>query len=126
MVFRMIGEFKTVPTMHYLVKLAKLPIPVLRNAAVDLMRAVAEQPGGWGLQSLFGNSPETSEFWNYLKDRTTEFSKEGKDFKFALIRSVHLNPSVGLLGEDIQKQLSVLVKQGAYYMPPRMEDPETL
>lgn len=93
---------------------------------MDLLRAIVEQPGGWGLDFLLGRSPETSEFWQYLKDRNTEFSKEGKDFKFALIQSVHRSRFIGLLGENLQKQLEVLVKQGAYYMPPRMEDPETL
>ena len=111
MIFQLVGETKTVPTMHYLVKVAKQPIPVMRNAAMDVMRAVATQPGSWALTSLFGGSPETSEFWHYLKDRTTEFSKEGKDLKFALIHAIQQSPSLGLLSEEMQKQLAILIGQ---------------
>lgn len=128
-VFKMIGEEKRVSTVHYLVKAARQPVGSIRNAAMDLMRSIASQPaGGWGLRSLFNNGydPVHCEFWEYLKDRTTEFSKEGKDFKFALIQVVQKSPFHDHLGEDIVNHLNIMVSQGAYYMPPRLEEMETL
>jgi hypothetical protein len=126
-IISMISEAKNgFPTIHYLVKIAFQPIPSLRHAAMDFMRAIALQDGGgWGLRTLFhlneGNNPVDSESWRFLKERTTEVSKEGKDFKFALIKAIDSSAFKNLLGEDINNQLRLMIAQGAYYMPAKME-----
>jgi hypothetical protein len=105
---------------HLLQRLAKQPIASLRHAALDLMRAIAGQSSGWGLCVLFNclvPSPSPAvpgratqeelnnsllanlnnslllqcEFWMYLKDRVTEYEKEGKLYKFALIETIGRN-----------------------------------
>jgi hypothetical protein len=136
MMFQKIGEMKLVSaTVSYLMKISRQPIPILKNAAMDLMRSIASQGQGtqgnrcWGIPALFGNITtvnNNNDFWNFLKDRTTEFSKEGKDFKFALLQIIYRSPAMSLLGEDIQKHLKVMIDQGPYYMPPRMEEMETI
>jgi hypothetical protein len=129
-IISMISEIKNgFPTVHYLVKLAFQPIPSLRTASMDFMRSIALQDnGGWGLRTLFhlnegtaGSNPMESEFWRFLKERITEVSKEGKDFKFALIKAVDQSSFKNLLGEEINNQLRLMIAQGAYYMPAKME-----
>mmetsp|Transcript_25391 Transcript_25391/g.27758 ORF Transcript_25391/g.27758 Transcript_25391/m.27758 type:complete len:560 (+) Transcript_25391:204-1883(+) len=129
LLFQRIGEVKRVTSLHYLVKAARQPVASLRHAALDLLRAIAQQSAkGWGIRALFNNGYDVAqcEFWLYLKDRTSEHSKEGKDFKFALIEAVTHSPFRDLLGEDVASHLQVMVQQGAYYMPPRLEELETL
>lgn len=127
--FTMVGRIKGVETVHYLVKAAKQPVSSIRNAAMDFIRSVVGQlPGGWGIRLLFNNgfNPSQSEFWTYLKDRTTEFSKEGKDFKFAIILALSESPYLQLLGEEVVNHLKLMASQGPYYMPPRLEEMETI
>ncbi len=109
----------------YLLKVAKLPIPSVRYAGVDLLTAVASN--GWGLLALatvHDVHPE-GDFIAYLVSRESEYSKEGKDWKFSLIQAVAANPSRHLLG-DINTQIDKLVQQGAYYMPAKMADMMTI
>lgn len=74
-------------------------------------------------------------FYQYLQNRLSEFNKEGKDWKFGLILSVHktiqrLSSAGVVLGTpgEVEVTTAVLrmVEQGAYYMPPRMEEPQMM
>lgn len=130
---RSLGQVKNVSPSHLLLRLAKQPIPSLRHAAKHLMRAVATQATGWGLQAMFNTTGHLhdahviqSEFWQYLKDRFTESSREGKEYKFAIIEAIARCPARALLHEDIGRELDVMVGQGPFYMPPRVKDMETL
>lgn len=129
-IFGLIGEARRVRASHYLITAAKQPIASLRNAAMNLMRAIAAQRSGWGLLALFdATSVSTSSsstlmqspFWKYLTERTTESSKEGKDYKFALISAVAHHPANDLLSEEITTILHQMLKQGPYYMPAKVE-----
>jgi hypothetical protein len=123
-----IGTARRLSSVAYLLRLATQPIEESRHAAVNLMRAIAEQPSGWGLQVLFSLAaapgPDNN-FYVYLQERLTEFSKEGKDCKFALIEAIARNPSRSHLPEEVNKTIDTLVKQGAYYLP-RMPDVATM
>jgi hypothetical protein len=122
-----LGEAKRTNTVTYLMKLALQPIEVTRFAAVNLLRALAAQPSGWGLQMLFQHAGPSleSNFALYLQERMTEYCKEGKDWKFELILAVAHNPARSHLPDEINQKLDHLVKQGAYYLPP-MTDVQTM
>jgi len=100
----------SITTVQYMLTLAKQPVGATRHAAVDLMRAAAEQ--SWGLAMLFqgrqcaiynrndnvvlffpisiiGVLRTECPFFVYLQHRESEFDKEGKDWKFGLILAVH-------------------------------------
>ncbi len=130
---RAFGEAKRVSPSHLLLKLAKQPVSSLRNASMHLMRAIASQPTGWGLHVLFNytgnlNNPLllNREYWIYLKDRTTEYEKEGKLYKYAIIECIGKSLGRELLHEDMIKLLDVMIKEGPYYMPPKLAEMETM
>lgn len=119
-----VGSAKRVDSIAYLMKLATQPVEGPRHAAVDLMRALAEQPTGWGLQRLFqyAVSPSLGDnFYAYLQERLTEYSKEGKDWKFALILAIANNPSRSHLPAEVNEKINLMVTQGAYFLPPVMD-----
>jgi hypothetical protein len=133
LLLRAFGQTKAVSPSHLLLRWAKQPIDSLRNAAMHLMRAVAQQPSNWGLNALFNTtgsltdpSLSHSEFWLYIKDRCTEFSKEGKQYKFGLIEALHRHAAVAGMTEEIQQGLHAMVREGPFYMPPMVKDLETV
>lgn len=113
--------------MHYpvyLLKMATSPITPVRYAALDVMAAMASQPSGWGLLILSQTQSPSHEggFVGYLANRETEFCKEGKEWKYSLIKAIHLNPARQMLNETFNKSVDLLVSQGPFYMPPRMAE----
>jgi hypothetical protein len=119
-----IGEMRHTSTVSYLLKLATQPVEATRHAAVDLMRAVAEQPSGWGLQLLFqfaASSSVTDNFYRYLQERLTEYCKEGKDWKWALILAIWQNPARHHLPAEVNEHLDKMIREGAYHLPPMMD-----
>ena len=78
-----------------------------------------------------------SPFFHYLRNRGSEFDKAGKDWKFSLITAVHSTLQCAgqqqqllLLNTADEQQVRAIVwqmvQQGPYYMPPRVEDPQTM
>lgn len=125
----MIDEMKNVHYPVYLLKMATSPITPVRYAAVDLMAAMASQSSGWGLLILSQTqspSGDAGGFVSYLTNRETEYCKEGKEWKFSLIQSIHRNPARQMLSESFNKSVDLLVAQGAFYMPPRMAEMLTI
>lgn len=124
--FASLGAPRHLPSLLYLMKLALQPVDETRFAAVDLLRALSAQPSGWGLQMLFQHGSATSakledNFYLYLKERMTEYCKEGKDWKFALILAVSQNPARTHLPADVNAHIDVMVRQGAYFLPKMTE-----
>ena len=111
--FESIGTYNnTKYSMEYLFTLLKMHItPELRYAVYDLLGALACQPEGWGLRYLFGYSGARE----FLLNRWTEETKEGKEWKFSVIENVMKNPSREILGEDILEELTGFLKQGPFY-----------
>ena len=105
---------------------------------MDMLRVVAEQQSVWGLQQLFhnnngcgaggggGGGGDNDDFFSYLQDRSTEYSKEGKDWKFSIILAVHLSPVKSLLADEVVAKIESMVGQGPYFMPAAMGDVQTL
>lgn len=74
-----ISVAKGMPFVLYLTKIGRQPIIERKLAAYAVLLAIcSQQPGGWGLKVLYG----TSGFKEFLEDRQTEQTKEGKDAKF--------------------------------------------
>ena len=139
-----ISDIKNVNITNYLLKLATMPISSTRHAAVNLMRSIALQPTGWGLQLLFqtttssslsasssssynnNNNKSGTKFYDYLFNRHTEYAKDGKDFKFALIQAIYHNPSKIHLSQEINDKIQSMIQQGAYYLTPRTADPQLM
>lgn len=74
-----ISVAKGMPFVLYLTKIGRQPIIERKLAVYEVLLAIcSQQSGGWGLKLLYG----TSGFKNFLEDRQTEQTKEGKDAKF--------------------------------------------
>lgn len=59
------------------------------------------------------------------QDRTTEYTKEGKIWKFSLITGVASSPHADLLSEDVSSSILNMLQQGPFFMPPMLEEPMT-
>jgi hypothetical protein len=66
------------------------------------------------------------EFWAYLSDRYTEHSHEEKVLKFEVISAIRESTGFGILSDELKDAIQLMVRQGAFYMPPRMEEMETI
>ena len=83
----------------------------LRVPILALFQALSSQP--WG-QSLMNNQPG---FKEYLLNRGTEQTKEGKEGKFAIIHSLAQSPTASeILGQPYLVLLKAYVTQGAFYV----------
>lgn len=120
-IFDRIGIVTGKGSIDYLIKSARQPIPEIKIGAIDVLRSLAYQDNIWGLQTLMGSIG----FNSYLQDRTTEYSKDGKDWKFTLIWSIYCSPNSDLLSEDVMLHIRRMLSQGPYFMPPRLEEPMT-
>lgn len=110
-----IGEVKRMNTITYLMKIAKQPVKEIRLAAYDVLRAIAGQSKGMGIHLLYS----TSGFREFIEDRETEFSKEGKEAKFSVIETIAINK--GFLSADVSSIIEKMINEGAYYRPLIME-----
>ena len=99
----------------YLMKSAKQPVQEIRLAAYDVLRAIAGQSKGMGIHLLYS----TSGFREFIEDRETEFSKEGKEAKFAVIETIAI--SKGFLSADVSSVIDKMINEGPYYRPLIME-----
>ncbi len=127
----LLQEIASAKRMHvatYLLKVARLPVPSVRCAGMALLAAIASQSNGWGLLLLTGPHEHYSEgdFQAWLVSRESEYSREGKEWKFAVISAVANNPNRQLLGEAFNTAVDKLVKQGPYFMPAKVADMLTI
>jgi hypothetical protein len=109
-------------TMDYLMRCVLQPLSEVRHGAFDIMRCVAQQPSAWGLRALFGYSG----FEEFLENRETEFSKEGKEWKFSVIEAIVTSPASGLLANEVIDALRKILQQGPFYVSGRMAEMETV
>ena len=66
-------------------------------------------------------------FYDYIHERSTEFSKEGKEWKYNLITVIHSKAtSAGIaLGDKIFASLNKIIDQGPYFIDFQMADAQT-
>ncbi|XP_045203324.2 26S proteasome non-ATPase regulatory subunit 5-like [Mercenaria mercenaria] len=103
-------------TFDYLVSLADQPFPDLRIALLSFYNSLALQP--WS-QAIMNSHPG---FREYLLDRSTEKSKEGKEGKFAIISTLANSPtSAEIFGQPYIVQLKAYCSQGPFYVRAQAE-----
>lgn len=74
-----IGKTKGVSAVTFLMKTARQPVNERKLAVYATMTALCrQQPGGWGLMAMYS----TQGFREFIEDRDTEHTKEGKEAKF--------------------------------------------
>lgn len=120
----LLGKVKQTPPVAFLVKTARQPIPDSRMASFALMTTLGrQQPAGWGLLELMG----TPGFREFIVDRSTEFTKEGKDAKFAFISTIANSPQFHqFFDEHTCATVERLVAQGPYFVPALVVEPQVM
>ncbi|CAL1545585.1 unnamed protein product [Lymnaea stagnalis] len=96
--------------------IAQQPFLDLRVPAFQLLHNLAALP--WG-QRLMNNVPG---FKEYLLDRSTEHTKEGKDVKFELIKILAHSPTApDIFGRPYHVKLTEYFNQGPFYVVAQSE-----
>ena len=91
--------------------MAKQPFTELRCGVINIFQVLASQP--WGQKTLY----DYPGFEEYLLDRSTEQSKEGKDAKFDVIKTLVESPSGReIFGNVYFVRMNEYVNQGPYYV----------
>lgn len=101
-------------TVAIALRAAKQPVVEVRYPAVKFLQIVASYP--WGILALF----QTKGFLDYITDVITEFSSQGREHKFALVKEILDNPSSGLLSDEIMSKLVSLKKKGPHYVQAKL------
>ena len=114
--------FNGAPIVTYLLKIARAPTETLKHAALNLLRSIASNTGGWGVQMLIGDS----EFLRYIEDSTTECSKVSMEMKFSCVDALWRNTSRDMLSEDVVRRIEVIIKRGPFFVSARMAEPLTI
>ncbi|KAI8368717.1 26S proteasome non-ATPase regulatory subunit 5 [Blakeslea trispora] len=96
-------------TLLSIVKEAKQPDDSLRIAAFAVMQSIACHT--WGIQ----NMANSSEFMNYILNRTTEHDEQGQTWKYAIIQTMARAPNASNVFGNHYQQLQVYVRQGAFF-----------
>ncbi|KAK3581903.1 hypothetical protein CHS0354_024215 [Potamilus streckersoni] len=97
-------------TFDYLMSLTQIPFTEVRCSAFSLLRSLAFQP--WG-QRLMNDHPGFNE---YLLDRSTEQTKEGKEAKYEIVSILAESPTSGdIFGQPYQVKLKAYALQGPFY-----------
>ncbi|GFR93137.1 26S proteasome non-ATPase regulatory subunit 5 [Elysia marginata] len=96
--------------------MAQQPFPDIRLPALHLLETIAALP--WG-QKVMNSTPG---FKEYVLDRTTEHSKEGKEMKFEMVRALADSPTAtDILGQPYVIHLHEYVNQGPFYVAAQSE-----
>lgn len=102
--FNSIGvECRNQATMPFLMNALRQPFEELRTAIFSLMRAVAVQNNEWGMRTLqsYGG------LFEFLMDRTTEPTKETREWKFAIVDAIVASPFQANLGTSGQSYAAI-------------------
>lgn len=92
------------------------PFPDLRRALLSVFETLSSQL--WG-QVLMNNQPG---FREYLLDRSSEKTKEGKELKFSIVSSLANSPTAAeVFGQPYMVQLKVYCAQGAFFVRAQAE-----
>ena len=82
-------------TMIFLMNTLKQPFEELRTSVFHVLRSVAAQNSPWGIRVLLSYGG----FFEFLLDRTTEPTKETREWKFAVLDAVLASPFQSQLGK---------------------------
>lgn len=94
-----------------LLAICSQPFPDLRQHASATLCTLANLP--WG-QRLLASEPG---FTEYLLDRSTEKTKEGKDCKYDIVKTLAESPTTGsIFGAPHLMRFRTYVNDGPYYI----------
>jgi 26S proteasome non-ATPase regulatory subunit 5 len=101
--------------MRAFMKFLDQPFPDLRYATFHVMQELAGHP--WGVKALFAYPG----FLEFLVNRSTETTKEGKEWKYTIIEAVVMgerkdNRARDVLNEDAFGLLTAYLGQGVHYI----------
>jgi len=82
------------PTMNLLMNALKQPFEELRTSVFHVLRSAATQNNPWGIRALLSYGG----FFEFLMDRSTEPTKETREWKFAVLDAVLASPFRSQLG----------------------------
>ncbi|KAJ3598441.1 hypothetical protein NHX12_001951 [Muraenolepis orangiensis] len=100
-----------VQPMDMIIAISKQPFPELHCSALRIFTAIATQP--WGQRLMIG----TPSFMEFIVDRSTGKTKEGKDGKFELVGAlVATSTATSILGSQHYLRLRTYLREGAYYV----------
>ena len=108
--FRTFGSVNSQDATDILLSLAKSPIVETKLGSYDLMRAVAKRGAGAQLMLSHGD------FYDFLINRETEQTKEGKEAKYSIVKAVLESGIHSMLADNVVKNLEKIVEQGPYYV----------
>uniref|UniRef100_A0AAV1UJ52 26S proteasome non-ATPase regulatory subunit 5 n=1 Tax=Peronospora matthiolae TaxID=2874970 RepID=A0AAV1UJ52_9STRA len=97
-------------TMVLLMNTLKQPFEELRTSVFHVLRSVAAQNNSWGMRVLLSYGG----FFEFLLDRTTEATKDTREWKFAVLDAVLASPFQSQLDESLQEKLKASLRQGPY------------
>ena len=119
--FIKIGTIKgSVSTLAFLYEQLRKPVSETRHGSYRLMTTFVNFNPTFAIVSLF----QLPGFYDYLIERSTEFSKEGKEWKYGLIAAIYGKAtSAGIgLGDKIFASLKKIIDQGPFFIEFQMED----
>ena len=89
----------------------------MRHGAFDVLRAAVSAP--WGLLAFASYAGA----FDFLENRFSEYSKEGREWKFAVMEAAASNPGLALLPPRRAAALRLMLREGPFYVPYRPSDP---
>ncbi|GLD93228.1 hypothetical protein PINS_up001820 [Pythium insidiosum] len=104
------SECRQQSTVTLLMELLRQPFDEVRISVFALLRAVAAQNNDWGMRALrsYGG------FFEFLLDRTTEPTKETREWKFAVVDAVLASPFQQTLDAVTLSKLREHMQKGPY------------
>uniref|UniRef100_K3WJW2 26S proteasome non-ATPase regulatory subunit 5 n=1 Tax=Globisporangium ultimum (strain ATCC 200006 / CBS 805.95 / DAOM BR144) TaxID=431595 RepID=K3WJW2_GLOUD len=112
-------ECRNQSTLLYLMEVLRQPFEELRSAIFALLRAVAAQNNEWSMRALLSYGG----FFEFLMDRSTEPTKETREWKFAVADAVVASPFQSKLDAVTLEKLRAHMRKGPYIgvAPPSMD-----
>ena len=102
--------------------LLQRPIDGIRNGAYHLLIATVKALPHFAAMALFQNDT----LRKYWFDRNTEFTKEGREWKFALISALAEGPAAEAVSAADKRNIDRYLKHGPHYVEPQFAEPATL
>ncbi|KAF4042142.1 Proteasome non-ATPase 26S subunit [Phytophthora infestans] len=97
-------------TIVLLMNALKQPFEELRTSVFHVLRSVAAQNSAWGMRALLSYGG----FFEFLMDRTTEPTKETREWKFAVLDAALASPFHSLLDASLLEKLQASLRRGPY------------
>ncbi len=104
-------------TVAYLVKVGSQPVTHLAVAALGLLEALALQPSGWGVNTLFA----CSKLYPFLLDRSTTICKATMEAKHNVLQAISRSSRYSLLATEVVTALDRELERGPFAPPHRAE-----